>query len=49
LNKKKVVASGILLALCATACYLLLHDKMKLRQIKKRITDRLELLDEPYC
>ena len=47
MDKKKLLASGVLLAICATASYLLLHDKVN--QIKERITNRLEFLDEPCC
>jgi hypothetical protein len=46
LGKKKLVAGGILLAICATAGYILLHENANLEQIKKRITDRLEFHEE---
>jgi hypothetical protein len=49
LDKKKLLAGGILLTICATTGYLLLRDKANLGQIKKRITDRLEFLEEPCC
>ncbi len=48
LDRKKLLASGILLAICAAASYLLLHDKVNLGQIEESITDRLGFLDEPY-
>jgi hypothetical protein len=47
LDRKKLLVSGILLAICATAGYLLL-DKVNLRQIEERVTDRLGFLEEPY-
>lgn len=46
MGKKKLVAGGILLAICATAGYILLHENANLEQIKKRITDRLEFHEE---
>jgi len=45
----KLLAAGILLAISATAGYILLHDKVSLDQIKKRITDKLEFPEQPYC
>jgi len=48
LDRKILLASGILFAICATTGYLLLHDKVNLGQIKKRITDRLEFSETPY-
>jgi hypothetical protein len=47
LDTKRAIASGILLAICATASYLLLYDKVNFEQIKQSMTDRLGFLDEP--
>ena len=47
MDRKKLLVSGILLAICATTGYLL-HYKVNLGQIKKRITDRLEFSEAPY-
>jgi len=49
LDKKNLFASGILLATCASASYLLIHDKKNLVQIEQSIADRLGFLEEPYC
>jgi hypothetical protein len=49
LNRKILLASGILLAICASASYLLLRDKKNVVQIEKSIADRLGFLEEPYC
>ena len=48
MDRKKLFASGILLAICATAAYFLLDDKVNLRQIEERVTDGLGFLEEPY-
>lgn len=48
MDRKKLLASGILLAIFATATYVLLHDKASLRRIEERIADRLGFLEEPY-
>jgi hypothetical protein len=48
LDRKILFASGILLAICASASYLLLNDKKRLMQIEKNIADRLGFLEEPY-
>lgn len=48
LDRKKLLASGILLAICATASYLLFHDKKNLEQIEESIADRLGFPEEPY-
>jgi len=49
LDKKILFASGILLTICASASYVLLHDKKSLVQIEQSIADRLGFLEEPYC
>jgi len=49
LDKIKLLAAGILLAISATASYILLHDKVDLGEIKESITDRLEFPEQPYC
>ena len=49
MDKKKLFAGGLLLTICATAGYLLLRDEANLEQIKERIADRLEFLEEPFC
>lgn len=48
LDKKKLLATGILLAICATASYLLLHDRLNLGQKDESIAGRLGFLEEPY-
>jgi len=45
----KLLAAGILLAISATAGYILLHDEVHLDQIIERITDGLEFPEQPYC
>lgn len=47
LDRKKLLASGILLAICAAGTYLLLHDTVNLGKIEESITDRLGSLEEP--
>jgi hypothetical protein len=49
LDKKILFAGGILLAICASASYLLLSDKKSLVQIENSIADRLGFLEEPCC
>jgi len=49
LDRKMLLAGGILLAICASASYLLLHDKKSLVRIEKSIADRLGFIEEPYC
>ena len=49
MDRRKLLASGILLAICTTVTYVLLHDKASLRRIEESITDRLEFLEESYC
>ena len=48
LDRKKLLASGILLAICAAAAYLLLDDKVNLRRIEERVAGGLGFLEEPY-
>ena len=47
LNRKILLASGILLAICASASYLLLYDKETLLRIEESVADRLGFLEEP--
>jgi hypothetical protein len=49
LDKKMLVASGIFLAMCASAGYLILHDKKNLVRIEDSIAERLGFLEELYC
>ena len=49
MNMKILLAGGILLAICASVSYILLHDKKSLVQIEKSIADRLGFLEEPCC
>jgi len=49
LDRKMLVASGIFLAMCASAGYLLLHDEKNLVKIEDTIADRLGFLEELYC
>jgi hypothetical protein len=49
MDRRKLLTSGILLAICATATYVLLHDKASLRRIEESLTDRLGFLEESYC
>jgi len=49
LVRKMLIASGIFLAVCASASYLLLHDKKNLVRIEQSITEWLGFLEEPYC
>jgi hypothetical protein len=48
LDTKKAIVSGILLAICATASYLLVYNKVNFGQIRESMADRLGFLDEPY-
>ena len=49
LVRKMLIASGIFLAVCASASYLFLHDKKNLVRIEQSITEWLGFLEEPYC
>jgi len=49
LDKIKLFAAGILLAISATAGYILLHDNVDLGQITERIADTFEFPEQPYC
>jgi len=49
LDMKVLLASGIFLAICASASYMLLHDEKTLVQIEESIEDRLGFLEEPLC
>jgi len=49
LDKIKLLAAGILLAISATAGYILLHDNVDLGQITERIADTFEFPEQPYC
>ncbi|HXZ91118.1 MAG TPA: hypothetical protein VEG61_08645 [Candidatus Dormibacteraeota bacterium] len=49
MDKIKLLAAGTLLALFATAGYMLLHDKVDLGQITERITDTFEFPEQLYC
>lgn len=48
MDRKMLFASGILLAVCASASYLLLHDRNNLVRIEETIADRLGFLEEPF-
>ena len=43
-----MLAGGIMLAICATAGYLLLED-LNLEQITKNVKDTFELPEQPCC
>ena len=49
MDKIKLLAAGILVAISATAGYILLHDKVDLGQITERITDTFEFPEQAYC
>jgi hypothetical protein len=49
LDRKLLLAGGIVLAICASASYLLLNGKRNLVQIEEIIEDRLGFLEEPLC
>ena len=49
MDKIKLLAAGILLAISASAGYILLHDKVDLGQITERMTETLEFPEQPYC
>ena len=49
MDKKILFAGRILIALCASASYLLLSNKKSLVQIENSIADRLGFLEEPCC
>ena len=49
MDKIKLLAAGILVAISATAGYILLHDNVDLGQITERITDTFEFPEQPYC
>jgi hypothetical protein len=49
LDRKMLVASGIFLAMFASAGYLLLHDEKNLVKIEDTIANRLGFLEELYC
>jgi hypothetical protein len=49
LDRKVLLAGGIVLAICASASYLLLNGKRNLVQIEEIIEDRLGFLEEPLC
>jgi len=49
LVRKMLIASGIFFAVCASAGYLLLHDKKNLVRVEQSIAEWLGFLEEPYC
>ena len=49
LGKKTLLTSGLLLALCASAGYILLSDEKKLAWVEEILADGLGFQEDPCC